>query len=120
MEGVPIEFRGMKQNKRQNFRANLNVDGEYLLNNARGKCSVLDLSITGVGIKVNQFLTEGDILDLFFNIPDYGEVKVKVCVVFMKGTKVGANFISIDERSRSIITAYIEKYASTNLRKFFR
>lgn len=116
--GIPIDRR--ISNKRQNFRANLNVDGEYSLNGSQGKCTIIDISNTGIGLKVPQFLTEGDILDIYFEIPDYGKVNCKVNVVFMKGTKVGANFTSIDERSKSIINSYIDKFASTNLRKFFR
>ncbi len=55
-----------------------------------------------------------------FEIPDFGAVTCKVNVVFMKGTKVGANFVSIEDASRRILNNYIERYASTNLRKFFR
>jgi hypothetical protein len=43
-----------------------------------------------------------------------------VNVVFMQGTKIGANFVSIDDASRRIVNNYIERFASTNLRKFFR
>ncbi len=84
------------------------------------RCTVLDISNNGIGLKVPQFLTEGDILDIKFEIPEYGEIKAKVNVVFMKGTKVGCNFVSVDDHSRKIINTYIDKYASTNLRKFFR
>ncbi len=122
-EDTPINYqfqRNKQTNKRDNFRANINVEGTYTLESSQSRCTVLDISNTGIGLKVPQFLTEGDILDLTFDIPEYGKVAAKVNVVFMKGTKVGCNFVSINDESRQIINKYIDKFASTNLRKFFR
>jgi low affinity Fe/Cu permease len=59
-------------------------------------------------------------LTISFNLPDFGDIRAKLNVVFMKGTKIGASFVSIDETSRKVINNYLDKYASTNLRKFFR
>jgi c-di-GMP-binding flagellar brake protein YcgR len=121
MGGNVIDYRYTKKaNKRENFRANLNIEAQYSLDDTQSKCTVLDISNTGMGLKVPQFLTEGDVLTVYFEIPEYGRVKAKVNVVFMKGTKVGCNFISIDDQSRQVINRYIDKFASKNLRKFFK
>jgi len=120
-EGNVIDFKKTQNtNKRQNFRASVNIDGEYILSGSKSRCTILDVSNTGIGIKVPQYLTDGDILDVNFEIPEFGTISCKVNVVFMKGTKIGANFVSIDDASKRILNNYIDRYASTNLRKFFR
>lgn len=107
-----------KNNAREGFRVPLHsVTGEYAFRGVVDRCEVVDISFSGIGLKVNNIVTENDVLDVRFRLEKDVRIYCKGKVVNVRGGRVGLNFIEIPPKAKKSIDKYIENYTNSNIGK---
>lgn len=110
-----------KDNSRAGFRVPLTgVIGEYSHKGTVDKCEIMDLSFSGLGIKINHIITEGDVIDIRFYIDKHNKIYCKAKVVSSRGGRVGISFLEIPEKSKRSIHKFIEDYTNSNINKLLK
>ncbi len=109
----------MGKDKRKDARVELNVEASYKFMGNIGKCTIVDISRTGVGLRVKQILDKGDILDLSFNLPNGTLIECKVEVKFEKTRIIGCVFVDIDQSTQERVDRVIDRQTNSRLRKLF-
>lgn len=106
--------------KKENSRGGLRVPvqsiiGEYSYKGTVDKCEIVDVSFTGIGIKVTHIIAESDILDIRFDLEKNVRIYCKGKVVSVRGGRVGIHFLEISEKAKKSIAKYIENYTNTKI-----
>ncbi len=108
----------LSDNSREGFRVPLhNVTGEYSHKGVVDKCEVVDISFSGVGLRITHIMTEGDIIDIRFMLENIGKIYCKGKVVSVRGGRIGVNFLELPDKSEQNIHKYIENYTNANINK---
>lgn len=105
-----------KENSRGGLRVPVqNLSGEYAYKGMVDTCEIMDISFTGVGIKVNHIVAESDLIDLRFDIEKNVRVYSKGKVVSVRGGRVGVQFIEISEKAKKLVAKYIETFTNSKI-----
>ena len=110
----------MAESKENNSRGGLrvpvqNISGEYAYKGLADTCEIMDVSFTGVGIKVNHIVAQADLIDIRFELEKNNRIYCKGKVVSVRGGRVGIQFMEISEKAKKSIARYIETYTSTKI-----
>jgi c-di-GMP-binding flagellar brake protein YcgR len=110
-----------RDNIREGLRVPLhNVSGQFADKGEVFPCEVVDISFSGVGLKVNNILPEGETIDIRFSLEGYGKVYCKAKVVSARGGRIGVNFINIPEKSKKHIQKFIENFTNENINQIIK
>lgn len=105
-----------KDNSRGGLRVPLqSIIGEYSYKGTVDKCEIIDISFTGLGIKVTHIIADNDILDIRFDLEKNVRIYCKGKVVSVRGGRVGVHFLEISEKAKKNIARFIENYTSTQI-----
>ena len=105
-----------KENSRGGLRVPVqNIIGEYSYKGTVDKCEIVDVSFTGIGIKVSHIIAENDVLDIRFDLEKNTRIYCKGKVVSVRGGRVGIHFLEISEKAKKNISKYIETYTNTKI-----
>lgn len=96
-----------KKENRQDRRMRAEISARYTLNGMDSNCLLLDISKNGVAMKAHQILLPGDILHIRFSIKKYGDIQAVLLVRYMKGTRVGCQFLDMDDSSRQAVNTFM-------------
>lgn len=103
----------MRRENRKDKRVRIEIPAYYTLNKIRSNCLILDIGNNGAALKVSQILLPGDMLHLHFTIKKYGDVNAVTLVRYMKGTRVGCQFIDMTEAGRETIENFVAHNSGT-------
>lgn len=107
------------RNKRKSGRIDVNILGTYIMSGQRTKCEIINISESGALVKVPQFFTEGDELELEFEIAETKETFRSLAIVrYMRNNKIGVQFKNLTQRDKNTLENFVKKGSANLLRKF--
>lgn len=100
-----------KQNKLRAARVPVNIDAVYEFKGIKGKCTIIDISETGMRIEVKQIFIPGDIIKVTF--PILYESKTFTieawCVVRnSSGNEIGVEYDELSNENKKKLITYVE------------
>lgn len=106
-----------KKDNRKEKRVRIEIPATYTFNGIEASCLILDVGTTGIAMKAHQILLPGDTLYLRFHIKKYGDIASKIVVRYMKGTRVGCQFVDIDNVSKHAVDSFLSQHSGFDQRR---
>ncbi|MGB9621358.1 MAG: PilZ domain-containing protein [Brevinematia bacterium] len=93
-------------------RIPVNIEAIYEFKGVKGKCTILDISETGMRLEVKQILVPGDILKVTFNIVFQQKpytIEAWCIVRNSSGNEIGVQFDELSNEKKKILIGYVEE-----------
>lgn len=102
-------YKSVSNNKRQIVRVPVNKTGYIFNRGTSEKCTVLDISMEGIGLKVKSIYDEADKIEIFFNLEEDIDIRAKINVTFANGSRLGGKISDLADSHKNEIKKYILK-----------
>ncbi|NNM66894.1 MAG: PilZ domain-containing protein [Spirochaetales bacterium] len=113
---MPDENTILPNSNRRAPRKKVDIEGWYNYSDNWYPCKIYDLSVSGAGLKINQFFISGDIIRLKFGVREDFRI-VEAIVVNANGTRIGVRF-DVDPTMKDFIQEVMSSYhKATNIRR---
>jgi len=98
----------MEKNNRliRDSRLPVNIPVVYFLNNKEGAGTIVNMSVSGIGMEVKQSFIEGDLIRIMFKITDV-VIEFWGIVKNVEGNRLGVKYEEISTNSMDEINNYI-------------
>lgn len=101
-----------KQGKLRATRVPVNIEAIYEFRGNKGKCTILDISETGMRIEVRQVFVPGDIIKVVFPIIYEGKtftIEAWCIVRNSSGNEIGVEYDELSHENRRKLITYVEQ-----------
>lgn len=100
-----------KQPKLRATRIPVNIDAVYEFKGIKGKCTIIDISETGMKVEVKQIFVPGDILKITFPIRYEGKpftIEAWCIVRNSSGNEIGVEYDELSNENKRKLISYVE------------
>lgn len=108
----------LNRNKRQAGRVSVYIEATYVFNRWPSDCVILNLSVSGAAVKVPQFFSVEDVIELKFDLPLARDISAIGNVRYMRGTTIGVQFMDMLDATRDAIAAFIQDESRKMMNRF--
>lgn len=100
-----------KQSRLRASRVPVNIEAVYEFKRMKGRCTILDISETGMKVEVRQIFVPGDIIKIVFPIVYEGKpftIEAWCIVRNSSGNEIGVEYDELSNENKRRLIAYVE------------